>query len=68
MVGRMRSKRSNNSADVHRTHLFPSSGRRNPIRHDRAALEARVVEVMAKGLVLFSAFLFLLPLLLLRRS
>ena len=57
-----------NGADVHRAHPFSSSGGRNPIRHDRAAFEARVVEVMAKGLVLVSAFLFLLPLLLLRRS
>lgn len=57
-----------NGADVHRAHPFSSSGGRNPIRHDRAAFEARVVEMMAKGLLLFSIFLFLLPLLLLRRS
>ena len=57
-----------NGADVDRAHSFSSSGGRNPIRHDRAAFEARVVEVMAKGLLLFSVFLFLLPLLLLRRS
>ena len=57
-----------NGADVHRAHPFSSSGGCNPIRHDRGAFEARVVDVMAKGLLLFSTFLFLLSLLLLRRS
>ena len=47
-----------NGADVHRAHPFSSSGGRNPIRHDRAAFEARAVEVMAKGLLLFFVFLF----------
>ena len=57
-----------NGADVHGAHPSSSSGGCNPIRHDRGAFEARVVGVMAKGLLLFSIFLFLLPLLLLRRS
>ena len=57
------------SADLSRLHNgAPLLVNHDPNDQIGVVENARVVEVMAKGLVLFSAFLFLLPLLLLRRS